>query len=57
MIIRNFNALRLMMSAIFDEEKENYQGAQANQQMAIDELQKELQEYLGGFCTLHEFKE
>ena len=48
MVIRNFNALRLMMAAIFSEEKEDWQGAMANEQLAVKELEKELQEYLGG---------
>src|SRR5207249_4817603 len=48
MIIRNFNALRLMVGAIFSEEKEDWQGAQANEALAVKELQSELQEYLGG---------
>lgn len=48
MIIKNFNALRLMMAAIWSEEKEDWQGATANEQLAVKELERELNEFLGG---------
>lgn len=54
MTIKNYEAIRLMMTAKFLEEKEDWQNAQANQQMAFDILEKELRGYLGGIRhTVH----
>lgn len=54
MIIKNYEAIRLMMTAKFLEEGEKWQEAQANAQSAIDTLQKELTDYLAGIRhTLH----
>src|SRR5439155_1724174 len=48
MVVKNFEALRLMVNAIFAEEKEDWQSAQASQQASFDLVEKELREYLGG---------
>lgn len=48
MVVKNFEALRLMVSAINDEEAKDFQKAQAAQQQAYDLVEKELREYLGG---------
>lgn len=54
MTIKNYEAIRLMMSAKFHEEKEDWQNAQANTQQAFDVLDKELKNYLGGIRrTIH----
>jgi len=54
MVIKNYEALRLMTNAKFLEEAEKWQEAQANAQNAIDTLQKELGDYLAGIRhTLH----
>jgi hypothetical protein len=54
MVIKNYEALRLMMTAKFTEEGRNAQNAQLNEQMAIDILDKELRAYLGGIRhTVH----
>ena len=48
MTIKNYEALRLMMTAKFLEEKEDWKNAQVNQAQAFDILDKELQDYLAG---------
>lgn len=48
MVIKNYEALRLMMTAKVLEEKENWQEAAANQQQAYEVLEQELRQYLGG---------
>lgn len=48
LVIKNYEAIRLMMTAKLLEEKEQWQEAAANQQQAYDILDKELREYLGG---------
>ena len=49
MTIKNYEALRLMMTAKFMEENpQTLQLAPANQQMAFDIMEKELRNYLGG---------
>jgi hypothetical protein len=54
MVIKNYEAIRQMMSAKFLEEAEKWQEAQANAQSAIDILQKEVNEYLSGIRhTVH----
>ena len=54
MVIKNYEALRLMMTAKFLEEQEKWQEAQANQQQAYDLLEKELSDYLAGIRhTVH----
>jgi hypothetical protein len=54
MVIKNYEAIRMMMTAKFLEEKEQWQPAQANVQAALDILEKELREYLGGIRhTIH----
>jgi len=54
MTIKNYEALRLMMTAKFLEEKEDWQNAATNQQVAFDIMDKELRNYLGGIRhTVH----
>jgi len=54
MVIKNYEAIRLMMTAKFLEEKEQWQPAMANVQAAFDILDKELRDYLGGIRhTVH----
>lgn len=54
MTIKNYEAIRLMMTAKFLEEKEDLQNAQVNEQKAIDVMEKELRNYLGGIRhTIH----
>lgn len=48
MVIKNFEALRLMFSAIMMERAEKWQEAEINQQMAVQILQDELREHLSG---------
>lgn len=48
MTIKNYEAIRLMMTAKFQEEKEEWQTAAANQQQAYEIMDKELQDYLSG---------
>jgi hypothetical protein len=54
MTIKNYEAIRLMVTAKFLEEKEDWQNAGVNQQMAMDLMDKELKAYLGGIRhTVH----
>jgi hypothetical protein len=54
MTIKNYEAIRLMVTAKFLEEKEDWQNAGINQQSAFDIMDKELQAYLGGIRhTVH----
>jgi hypothetical protein len=54
MTIKNYEAIRLMVTAKFLEEKEDWQNASVNQQAALDILDKELRAYLGGIRhTVH----
>lgn len=54
MTIKNYEAIRLMVTAKFLEEKEDWQNASINQQAALDILDKELRAYLGGIRhTVH----
>ena len=54
MVVKNYEAIRLMMTAKFMEEAEKWQEAVANQQQALDILDKELREYLAGILhTVH----
>lgn len=54
MVIKNYEALRMMMTAKFLEENEKWQESQANQQTAFDIMEKELRAYLGGIRhTVH----
>jgi hypothetical protein len=48
MVIKNYEALRLMMTAKFFEEADKWQEAAAAQQQAFDILEKELRDYLSG---------
>jgi hypothetical protein len=48
MTIRNFEALRLKCSSILHQKAERYQEAIADEQMAIDQLDKEIRRFLGG---------
>jgi hypothetical protein len=48
MVIKNYEAIRLMMTAKFLEEKEDWQNAAANQQQAFILLDNELRDYLAG---------
>jgi hypothetical protein len=48
MVIKNYEAMRLMVSATLRERKDDWQNAQAGQQQAFDILDKELQSYLSG---------
>ena len=48
MTIKNYEALRLMMTAKFLEEKEDWQNAQANEAKAFEVLETELKNYLSG---------
>jgi hypothetical protein len=54
MVIKNYEALRLMTVAKFLEEAENWKDAVTNQQAAFDILEKELRGYLSGILhTVH----
>lgn len=54
MVIRNYEAIRLMMVSKFMEEKQDFQNAQQNMAAALDILDKELRQYLGGIRhTVH----
>lgn len=54
MIIKNYEALRLMVTAKFLEEKEDWKNSLANQQQAFAILDNELKEYLSGILhTVH----
>jgi hypothetical protein len=54
MVIKNYEALRLMTSAKMMEEAEKWQEAGVNQQQALDILDKELKNYLAGIRhTVH----
>lgn len=54
MTIKNYEVIRLMVTAKFLEEKEDWQNASINQQAALDILDKELRAYLGGIRhTVH----
>lgn len=54
MVIRNYEVMRLLVESKFLEKKENWQGAQANQQTAFKILEDELRDYLAGIRhTLH----
>jgi hypothetical protein len=54
MTIKNYEAIRLMMVAKFLEEKQDWQNAQMNQQQALDVLESELRNFLGGIRhTIH----
>jgi hypothetical protein len=54
MVIKNYEAIRLMSISKFREQAGNWQEAQANSQTAFDILDKELQDYLGGIKhTVH----
>jgi hypothetical protein len=48
MVIKNYEAIRLMMTAKFLEEEEKWQEAMATQQQAFQILDGELREYLSG---------
>jgi hypothetical protein len=48
LVLKNFEALRLMSQAIMAERAEKWQNAQVNQAMAVQVLNKELEEFLGG---------
>lgn len=48
MVIKNYEALRLMTAAKFLEAKNDFQNSTANQQMAFDIMDKELRSYLSG---------
>ena len=54
MVIKNYEAIRLMMIAKSLEEKEDWKNAQVNQQQAFEILDKELETYLAGIRhTVH----
>jgi hypothetical protein len=54
MTIKNYEAIRLAMTAKFLEEKEDWQNAQVNWQQAFQELDNELKDYLAGIRhTVH----
>lgn len=48
MTIKNYEVIRLMMTAKFLEEQEDWKNAAVNQQQAYDLLERELREYLSG---------
>lgn len=48
MVIKNYEAIRLMMTGKFLEEKEDWKNAVANQQQAFAILDNELKDYLAG---------
>lgn len=48
LVIKNFEAMRLMVMAIMDERAERWNEAIANQQSAVKVLKDELNHYLGG---------
>lgn len=48
MVIKNYEAMRLTTMAKFQEEKGQWDQAQANQQQALDILDKETRDYLSG---------
>lgn len=48
MIVRNFEAIRMMCMAILFQKQEKYQEAGASEQLAIMEADKQLSEYLSG---------
>lgn len=48
MTIKNYEAIRLMMSAKFLEEAQNWQMAQVNMQQAFQLMEDELRDYLAG---------
>ncbi len=48
MVVQNFEALRLMVQGIISEEDEKWQQGMAAQQTAVNEVEKELREFLGG---------
>lgn len=48
MVIRNVEAMRLMVQCIMNEREEKWQQAAADQAVSLNELEKELREYLGG---------
>jgi hypothetical protein len=54
MVIKNYEALRLLMTAKFMEEDEKWQEAQVNQAQAFQLLDDELRDYLAGILhTVH----
>ena len=54
MVIKNYEAIRLMMIAKSLEEKEDWNNAQVNQKQAFEILEKELEAYLAGIRhTVH----
>lgn len=54
MVIKNYEALRLMVAAKMLEEKEDWKNAQANLQLALKLLDDEIKEYLAGIeHTVH----
>jgi len=54
MVIKNYEVMRLLVESKFLEKKENWQGAQANQQTAMRILDDELKDYLAGIRhTVH----
>jgi hypothetical protein len=54
MVIKNYEALRLMMTAKFLEEQEKWKEAQANEAAAFQKLEAELRGYLAGILhTVH----
>lgn len=48
MVIKNYEAMRLMVLSIFREKKDQWKEAQTDQQTAFDIMDKELRDYLGG---------
>jgi len=54
MVIKNYEAMRLLMTSKFQEEAKDWQNAQASQQQAFGVLDRELAEYLAGIKhTVH----
>lgn len=54
MVIKNYEALRLMVTAKFLEESQQWNEAQANQNQAFDLMDKELRDFLAGIRhTVH----
>lgn len=48
MVIRNVEAMRLMSQCIMNERDEKWQQSAVDQQASLNEVEKELREYLGG---------
>lgn len=57
MILRNFEGLRLMVNAILMEKSGNADGAIKFEQMALNEMEKELRDHLSGVKHVVSFED